>query len=265
MIVSHKTPESKRGALRLFCFLRFYHEVMCKTQKWLAIAIGNTNIRAVIFSHDLNGDRQILDEYSCTHDQLATLETQLAVRDYERIAIASVVPKIITCWHSLDQTQIITTPNVPLYGLYSTMGVDRALAAFGAGEAYGYPVLVIDAGTALTFTGIDVHKTLVGGAIIGGVRSQFSSLHQNTAALPDILVPDHLPPRWATDTVSAMQSGVAHILLAGLQAYIDDWRSQFPDSQVVITGGDRDRLVQWGLQVDIIDKNLILLGLLHCV
>ena len=231
---------------------------MCKSPEWLAIAIGNTRIRAAIF----DGDR--LEEYSCTHDQLPTLELKLANKNFAQIAIASVVPHIVTSWHNFAQTQIVTTADVPLQGLYSTMGVDRALAAFGAGQTYGYPVLVIDAGTALTITGIDTHKTLVGGAIIAGLRSQFSSLHQNTAGLPDILIPEVLPSRWATDTISAMQSGVAQILLAGLQAYINDWRSQFPHSYVVLTGGDRDRLKQWGLKVDIIDKDLIFRGLFHC-
>jgi len=145
-----------------------------------------------------------------------------------------------------------------------SMGVDRALAAFGAGETYGYPVLVIDAGTALTLTGVDANKTLVGGAIIAGLRSQFSSLHQNTSALPDIPIPETLPSRWATDTTGAMQSGVARILLAGLQVYINDWRSQFPDSQVILTGGDRNYLNKWGLKVDVIDKHLIFKGLTLC-
>jgi len=232
---------------------------MYKTQECLAIAIGNTRIGAAI----LGGDRQILEEYSCIHAQLPMLEAQLAVRDFDRIAIASVVPQIITCWHGLPQTQILTTSDVPLQGLYDSMGVDRALAAFGAGETYGYPVLVIDAGTALTLTGLDANKTLVGGAIVAGLRSQFSSLHQNTSALPDISIPETLPSRWATDTTGAIQSGVTQILLAGLQVYIDDWRSQFPDSQVILTGGDRDYLNKWGLGVDVIDKHLIFKGLIH--
>jgi type III pantothenate kinase len=229
-----------------------------KSQLQLAIAIGNTRIRAAIF----NGDRQLIAEYAYTHDQLQSLEAKLAERSFEHIAIASVVPHIVTCWHGLAQTQIVTNADIPLQGLYPTMGVDRALAAFGAGETYGYPVLVIDAGTALSLTGVDANKKLVGGAIVAGLRSQFICLQQNTAALPDLPIPENLPNRWATDTVSAIQGGVAQILLAGLQAYIDDWRSQFPDSKVIITGGDGEHLVKWGLQADMIDQHLIFLGMM---
>ena len=222
------------------------------------IAIGNTRIKAAIF----NSDRQLVAEYAHTHDQLQSLETKLAGINFEYIAIASVVPHIVTSWHS--QAQIIATSDVPLQGLYETMGVDRALAAFGAGETYGYPVLVIDAGTALTLTGIDQHKKLVGGAIVAGLRSQFTCLHQNTAALPALPIPQTLPERWAIDTASAIQAGVAQIFLAGLQAYIDDWRSRFPDSKVIITGGDSEHLVKWGLRTDMIDRHLIFWGLWHC-
>ena len=228
--------------------------------KHLAIAIGNTRIKVVIFG----SDRQILEEYAYTHDQLPILEAKLAEQDFANIAIASVVPDLLTSWHHLPQTQIIKTADVPLQGLYATMGCDRALAAYGAGETYGYPVLVIDAGTAITLTGIDADKALVGGSIVAGLRSQFSILHQNTAALPDLNIPEALPTQWGTDTPSSIQGGISHILLAGLQAYIDDWRSRFPDSKVIITGGDGEHLVKWGLQVDIIDKNLIFWGLWRC-
>jgi len=233
---------------------------MSNLDNYLVIAIGNTRIKAVIFGRD----RQILEEYAFTHDQLPILESKFADRDFANIAIASVVPELLTSWHELPQTQIIKTTDVPLRGLYATMGCDRALAAYGAGEIYGYPVLVIDAGTAITLTGIDADKTLVGGAIVAGLRSQFLSLFENTAALPDVHIPESLPNRWGMDTHSSIQAGISHIFLAGLQAYIDDWRSRFPLGKAIITGGDGEYLVKWGLQVDIIDKNLIFWGLWYC-
>jgi type III pantothenate kinase len=63
------------------------------------------------------------------------------------------------------------------------------------------------------------------------------------------------------DTSSSIQAGIAQILLAGLQVYIDDWRSRFPDSKVIITGGDSEKLLQWGLTVDKIDLYLVFWGI----
>jgi type III pantothenate kinase len=98
---------------------------------------------------------------------------------------------------------------------------------------------------------------------MAGLRSQFVSLHANTAALPHLSIPEILPTRWGMDTVSSIQTGISQILLAGLQAYIDDWRSLFPDSKVIMTGGDGDRFQGWGLAVDEIDQYLIFLGMLQ--
>ena len=229
----------------------------------LLIAIGNTRVKAVVVNRS-QGDRQILAEYAHTHTQLNILETLLHKDfggDFAKIAIASVVPHLRTPWHDLPQTQILTTADVPLVGLYITMGCDRALAVFGAGETYGYPVLVIDAGTAITVTGVDANKNLIGGAIIAGLRSQFASLHKNTAALPDLDIPATMPTLWAKDTQSAIQSGIVQMILAGLRVYLQDWRSQFPDRPIILTGGDGDRLKQWGLEVDIVNPNLIFLGM----
>jgi type III pantothenate kinase len=230
-----------------------------RTPELLTIAIGNTRIKAAIF----NSNFQLIKEYAISHQDLPILEMELGTRDFQWITIASVVPNLITTWHNRENTQIISTEDVPLKGLYNSMGGDRALAAFGAGECYGYPILVIDAGTAITLTGIDGNKNFVGGAIMAGLRSQFVSLHANTAALPHLSIPEILPTRWGIDTASSIQAGISQILLAGLQAYIDDWRSLFPDSKVIITGGDGDRFQGWGLAVDAIDQHLIFLGMLQ--
>ena len=151
----------------------------------LLVAIGNTRIKAMICDQafvqncrDYDLSNQIIATYAYPHDQIDQLIEHLDHQNFSLILIASVVPDLKTPWHDLPHSQIISTADVPLEGLYSSMGCDRALAAFGAGEFYGYPILVIDAGTAITLTAIDLHKKLIGGAIMAGLRSQFGILHQ---------------------------------------------------------------------------------------
>ena len=48
------------------------------------------------------------------------------------------------------------------------MGVDRAAALYGAKVYYGSPVLVIDGGTAMTYSALDSRENIIGGGI--GVR-----------------------------------------------------------------------------------------------
>jgi type III pantothenate kinase len=159
--------------------------------------------------------------------------------------LASVVPAQTTLWQTYRAAEVITLAHLPLRGLYPTLGIDRALALLGAGETYGYPVLVIDAGTALTFTGADNHRRLIGGAILPGLGLQLQSLAQRTAALPATQLPPQLPPRWAVETPAAIESGVVYTVLAGIRDFIEDWRCQFSDSQIALTGGDSDLLLTY--------------------
>jgi type III pantothenate kinase len=217
----------------------------------LAIAIGNTRLRVAIFQ-----DLSLVYSEACNYSEMLQLKERLGLEiakldpkldvEFEAIAIASVVPNVITPWHGLPQTQLLTTSHVPIGNIYATMGIDRALALWGAVVMYGLPILVIDAGTALTFSGVDADCNFVGGAILAGLRTQAQSLPTATAALPIVDLPDKLPPRWATDTMTAMQSGLAYGAIATVRDFVSEWRSQFPCSQIIVTGGDGERLCQWG-------------------
>lgn len=161
------------------------------------------------------------------------------------LVLASVVPQQTAIWQSYPDVRIITLDQLPIGGLYPTLGIDRALALLGAGNQLGWPVLLIDAGTALTFTGADVNRYLVGGAILPGLGLQLSSLGKKTAALPLISLPENLPRRWAKDTAGAIQSGVVYAAVAGVRDFIEDWRCLFPHSKIAIAGGDRTLLLQY--------------------
>ncbi|MBW4495093.1 MAG: pantothenate kinase [Oscillatoria princeps RMCB-10] len=156
--------------------------------------------------------------------------------------IASVVPEQLQLWLSWAGARAITLDRVPLRGVYPTLGIDRALAVWGAGTQLGWPVLVIDAGTALTFTGANGNLQLVGGAILPGLRLQLMSLAQKTAALPAVELAGELPPRWAADTPNAIASGVIYTALAGVRDFIENWWQEFPESAVALTGGDSTAL-----------------------
>ncbi len=163
----------------------------------------------------------------------------------EIIRLASVVPELALPWQDLPSVACLTLGNIPLKDMYPTLGIDRALAAWGAGQRYGFPVLVIDGGTALTFTAVDHDRSFRGGAILPGLNTQFRSLHTNTAALPLLQLPSQLPELWGKDTPSAIQSGVIHTAIASVWTFTHQWNQQFPDGTIVFTGGDGLHLYQW--------------------
>lgn len=187
--------------------------------------------------------------------------------------LASVVPSQTAVWQTYPDVHVITLEQVPLQGVYPTLGIDRALALWGAGETWGWPMLVIDAGTALTLTGADADRCLVGGAILPGVGLQLQSLAQRTGGLPLVDIGDlaSIPPRWALNTREAIQSGVIYTIIAGIRDFIEVWRQEFPRSCITLTGGDGSLLLTY-LQSQfpkvalgvVADRHLIFWGMRSC-
>ncbi|MEM1171706.1 MAG: pantothenate kinase [Cyanobacteria bacterium P01_H01_bin.35] len=224
---------------------------MYENQKWLGLMIGNSRLHFGYFvgaKLQNTWDNHHLQEKVIKSNIIEEMEELLkSILETENInfnygmplLIASVVPEQTTLWQTYPESDMITLDKLPLQELYPTLGIDRALAVLGAGTNLGWPILVIDAGTAITFTGADVQKQIMGGAILPGLRLQLSSLAKGTAMLPSIDIPVELPPRWAKQTSTAIQSGVIYTVLAGMKNYVVSWLEKFPDSKIVLTGGDR--------------------------
>ncbi len=205
--------------------------------KWLALAIGNSRLHWAYFDgHELQQTWHSA-YFTPAADWRKLAQPDWLIPAHIPLYLASVVPIQTVQWQPFAQ-QILTLADVPLKGLYPTLGIDRALAALGAGETYGYPVLLVDAGTALTITGINADRQLVGGAIWPGLRLQWQALHQGTAALPDFRAGLKPVNRWAMDTEESIASGIFRSTLAGIRDFYLDWQRQFPETALVITGGD---------------------------
>jgi type III pantothenate kinase len=199
---------------------------------WLAILCGNSRNHWAVMS----ADQQPLQCCDTQPDELITDWLDAYRQD---CWLASVVPSrtpALAPW----QPHLLQLADLPLRNLYPSCGIDRALALMGAGHHYGWPVLVIDAGTALSLTAAGPEADLVGGAILPGLRLQARSLAIGTAVLPalDWAEQQGLSERWACSTEGAIASGILYTVLAGLRDYCTDWQRRYPDSPMVLTGGD---------------------------
>lgn len=201
---------------------------------WRSLVIGNSRLHWAELAAD-----QLLKVW---HTQHLTATEAEPLLDSTDLWIASVVPSQTPLWNAHPASHLIRLDQIPLAGMYPSFGIDRALALWGAIATMGAPVLVIDAGTALTFTAADATQTLVGGAISPGLGLQFQMLDRATAALPLVSLPAQLPDRWALNTSEAIASGIVHTAVAGVRAFLNDWWQRFPEQPVVVTGGDGDRL-----------------------
>ena len=114
-----------------------------------------------------------------------------------------------------------------------TLGIDRWLAVVAAYQRYLGPVLVVDAGSAITIDLIGPQGVHLGGYISPGLRLMREALWQGTAKVQvdrveslNMLVP-------GTCTQDAVNRGC----LLAVVATIEKLASQYPAS-IVITGGD---------------------------
>lgn len=126
------------------------------------------------------------------------------------------------------------------YGDFSSLGDDRWMAMLGAIEEYKQPVIVIDAGTAITVDAVVDGKHL-GGFIVPGLGLQRASLSINTGDLDEYDNPDDADSSsvLATDTASAILGGTLYMTAAFLNQLIIDLRLQFNNEfTVLLTGGD---------------------------
>lgn len=245
------------------------------TQTWLALIIGNSRLHWGLFNQnnlikawDTNYLTESKIKILAENKNLEQTLSHLSFPSSPSLFIASVVPTQTKLWENHPNTKFITLNEIPLNNLYPTLGIDRALALLGAGETWGFPILVIDTGTALTFTGADTNRNLIGGAILPGLGLQFSTLTNKTGQLPNVELPKQLPQRFAVNTSEAIQSGIIYTLIAGIKDFIEAWLQDFPESNVAITGGDRNLLFNYlksqypQIATEIIvEKNLILWGI----
>ena len=142
------------------------------------------------------------------------------------------------------------------YHTPQTLGRDRIATAVGAWTIAqrldsACDVLVIDAGTAITYDLVTAGGCFVGGNLAPGLSLRFKSLHEHTGLLP-LVDPDGDTPVVGYNTETAIRSGVMLGMLGEIKSYINDIRLSHPNLMVFITGGD-GRLVYTRLA----DKSLI--------
>lgn len=125
------------------------------------------------------------------------------------------------------------------YSTPETLGADRiALVAGAQGRFPNENVLVMDAGTCLTYDFLDATGQYHGGAISPGLKMRFRAVHEFTAALPLV--------EWDGSEVSLIGNSTRESILSGIvlgmkheaEQTVVSYAQQFDSLKVVVSGGD---------------------------
>lgn len=244
----------------------------------LAIDIGNSNIvigtlekRKTLFAARLKTDiSKTSDEYAI--ELKSVLELNKTVSDkFDGVIISSVVPELVRVFR---KASLLVTGKQPLVigpgvktGLNiaidnpAQLGSDLVAGAVAALNKYPAPIIIIDMGTATTVTVIDGNRSLIGGAIMPGVRLSLDALVRQTALLPDISLE---APKNAVgkNTVECMKSGIVLGAAAMIDGIIERIESELGvNARIVATGGIAGFITPNCKKDIILDKNLLLEGL----
>jgi type III pantothenate kinase len=124
------------------------------------------------------------------------------------------------------------------YQTKDTLGKDRLAAAVGASSLYpNKNVLVIDAGTAITYDLVNDKGQYLGGNISPGLEMRFKALHQFTGRLPLVEKKD-FGKLFGKTTEEAIRAGVQHGVVFEADKAIDTFKEFYKNLNVIITGGD---------------------------
>jgi type III pantothenate kinase len=212
----------------------------------LIIDVGNTLVklavfkkRKLIFKTDFPIN-DLLDEYNIIKRAYPKLESVI-VSSVGRLP-KSTLSKI---GKDLELHQLSYKSKLPFKNLYETprtLGTDRMALVSAATYLYPYKsILIIDAGTCITYDFINDKKAYLGGSISPGLRLRYKALNNLTANLP--LLEKNQPTSFIGKTTeSSIHSGVVFGALKEIDGVIDEYRAVYQDLTVILTGGDADFL-----------------------
>lgn len=143
-----------------------------------------------------------------------------------------------------------------------TLGADRFAAIVAACNlCQDKPVLVVDAGTAITYDVAALGPVYLGGAISPGMKMRFEALHHFTARLPLIDATD-TAPLIGDSTSNSLRAGVQTAVIQEVEGMIEAYKNQLGDDlQVFLTGGDSEYFEKQLKNVNFADALLVLRGI----
>jgi type III pantothenate kinase len=153
---------------------------------------------------------------------------------------------------------------VPINIQYQTpqlLGKDRLAAVVGANYLEpGKNILVIDAGTAITYELIEASGSYIGGNISPGMTTRFKALNHYTSKLPLIHEEEEIT-QIGYNTKTAIQAGVVNGIIYEMDGFIEDLRRKYPDLLVFLTGGHSFYFERRLKNTTFANINLVLTGL----
>lgn len=245
----------------------------------IAMDVGNSHIKLGGFNGDdlqfvasiATDDRQTGEQYACMLQQIFALYGA-AVSQIDAVVLCSVVPSmppiLLRAIALLSSCPVLRLTSGTKTGLNikleqpRTLGSDFVANAVWAVQNGHTPCVVVDVGTATTFTAIDAQGALIGTAIAAGVGIMLDGLKKHAAQLPTVQLESPTHGAAGKNTAQAICSGVVY----GTAALIDGMLARFTQElgcmpRVWLTGGAAEVIAPFLHTQTVYDAHITLRGL----
>lgn len=231
----------------------------------LILDVGNSFVKLAVFQQDEMLQKWIVEkgELQIKIEEILSENPKIDKMIFSSVADASfALPK-----NQRKSVQVLVLgPETPLpfrncYATPTTLGNDRKALIAGAAKRFkGENVLVIDAGTCLTFDFKNEQEEYLGGAISPGLNMRFKAVHTFTANLPLVEI-NEIPQLTGNTTENCIASGVYNGMLKEIDGIIESYKSEYQDVQIIFTGGDAHFLSMRLKNSIFANSNILLEGL----
>ncbi|WP_127846094.1 type III pantothenate kinase [Psychroflexus aestuariivivens] len=209
----------------------------------LILDIGNTFIKVAVFNDD-----DLIFKSKISPEDFAT-EFQNLLNEYPNLKFSIIsatgdIPQglVEQLESKLEVIHFSHESKINFKNGYKTpetLGLDRiALTTAAAGYYPSRNVLIIDAGTCITYDFLDANNIYHGGAISPGIQMRFNAMHNFTANLPLIKQATADVGFLGKTTRESMEVGVLKSIQYEIDGFIEDYLADYEDLTVILTGGD---------------------------
>lgn len=211
----------------------------------LIIDAGNTRVKIAVFE---NG--KLIHNESISIENIVYKTIELIKKFECKNAIISSVGSVkksqmVKLKTKINLIELNYTTKIPFINKYSTpktLGVDRiALVSSAISKFPKQNVLIIDAGTCITYDFIDSKGCYFGGAISPGLNMRYKALNLFTDKLP-LLEPEYVNNLIGNSTELSIHSGVTIGIISEIDSFVNQYKEKNRDLTVVLTGGDTNFL-----------------------
>ena len=239
----------------------------------LCIDQGNSRTKVAL----MTDEGKMINHFIYKQFSSADVERLFDLYDISDSIISSVVnieAAVVNTLHRRSQHFVLFDHNTPVpivnrYDTPQTLGQDRLAAAVGAESLCPEEnLLIIDAGSAITYDFVSDKGEYMGGNIAPGLKMRLTMLQRMTKKLPLVEVEENeLIPLFGKNTRDAIAAGVIRGIAYEVKGYMRTLSEKVPHFQTFLTGGNAPYILNnvrtsRTEKRDIrVEKNLVLIGL----